>query len=453
MQSSSGIVADLNDTDTNKNKTFQENTSLTDYYHNLVQKNKTITYDRHQEAALKELDRLQIELINTSKNQSPSIGNDEENERTWTVMDKLKESWFGNLSATSSQWSSNILPAYGKDQGPKGVYIHGGVGCGKTFCMNLFYDSIDDEIISKQKVHFHKFMLNVHQHMHQVKKSSSSSGDPLPTVVKRILENGKLICFDEFQVTDVADALILRRLFTSLLEDGAVLVATSNRPPDNLYMNGLQRNLFLPFIDLLKEKLVVVSMVESDTDYRLIQALNKASSIFFIGESSIKDFNDAFDIVTKKSKISSTYLTTQGRNVHVPKASLEYGIAKFSFDELCNKALGAADYLAIGENFHTIFIHDIPRLTIENHNVLRRFIIFVDAMYECHVKLSLHMECDLEDILGGDDDSDEAFAFDRTASRLQEMSSEEYLKGKWLGLEERDVRDRVMEQFDENRIE
>ena len=211
-------------------------------------------------------------------------------------------------------------------------------------------------------------------------------------------------------------------------------------------------DFFLPFIDLLEEKHTIVSMVESDADFRLTQALNKANSIFFIGKSSIADFNNAFEIVTKQSKICSTYLTTQGRNVRIPNASLEYGIAKFPFKELCGNPLGAADYLEIGENFHTIFIHDVPRLTIDNRNALRRFIVFVDAMCEGHCKLTLHVECDLEDTLDGDDESDEAFAFDRTASRLQEMSSVECLKGKWLGREENDVRGRIMEQFEDNRI-
>ena len=266
--------------------------------------------------------------------------------------------------------------------------------CRKTSINNILINEhngigISDRT-SKQKVHFHKFMLNAHQHMHEVKQSSTShNGDLLPTVVKRILDKGKSICFDEFQVTDVADALILRRLFTSLLEDGAMLVATSNRPPEDLHMNGLQRNLFLPFIDLLEEKHTIVSMVESDTDYRLIQALNKANSIFFIGKFSIADFNNAFEIVTKQSKTCSTHLTTQGSNVRMPNVSLEHDIAKFPFEELCGNPLGAADYLVIGENFHAIFIHDAPRLTIDNRNVSRRFITFVDAMHECHCKINV----------------------------------------------------------------
>ena len=226
--------------------------------------------------------------------------------------------------------------------------------------------------------------------MHEAKMVKKIEGDVLPHIIRNTIQEGKIICFDEFQVTDVADALILRRLFTGLIDSGAVIIATSNRPPSDLYLNGLQRELFLPFIDLLEEKLHVLSMWESEVDYRLIQGENKARGVYFVGKKSKEDFETAFKKLTKGSLISSTKLTTQGRLVDVPKASMKYGVARFSFDDLCRQARGAADYLIVGDQFHTVFMEDIPTLTMNDINLVRRFILFVDSMYECQVKLIIH---------------------------------------------------------------
>ena len=261
-------------------------------------------------------------------------------------------------------------------------------------------------------------------------------GDVLPHIIQTTIQDGIIICFDEFQVTDVADALILRRLFTGLLDGGAIIVATSNRPPCDLYLNGLQRDLFLPFIDLLEDQLHIVSMWESEVDYRLIQGENKARGVYFIGDDNKIAFQEAFQKLTKGSHTSSTTLTTQGRLVHVPEASVKYGVARFTFDDLCRQAKGAADYLLIGDKFHTVFVECIPSLTMNDINLVRRFIIFVDSMYECHVKLIIHAATGPNDIFRVDLENefcDEAFAFDRTRSRLEEMGSDEYLKRSWVG--------------------
>ena len=275
--------------------------------------------------------------------------------------------------------------------------------------------------------------------MHEAKMVEKIQGDILPHIIHKTIQNGIIICFDEFQVTDVADALILRRLFTGLLEQKAVIICTSNRPPSDLYLNGLQRDLFLPFIDLLYEQTNVISMWESDVDYRLVQGLNKARGVYFIGNNDEKDgkpaFEDAFLQLTKGSPISSTTLSTQGRIIPVPKACLEYGIARFTFNDLCRQARGAADYLLIGEHFHTVFVEDVPSLTMNDVNLVRRFIIFVDAMYECHIKLIVHAETGAEGIFKVDLENqvcDEAFAFDRTRSRLEEMGSDDYLRKSWV---------------------
>lgn len=325
---------------------------------------------------------------------------------------------------------------------PKGVYLHGGVGCGKTYCMNLFFDSLPPES-GKQKVHFHKFMLNIHKRMHKAKMIRKLQGDAvIDYVMKSTLSEGKILCFDEFQVTDVADALILRRLFTGLMENGTVIVATSNRPPSDLYKGGLQRDLFLPFIDLLEESCAVVSMWESDMDYRLVQGGGdgEGAQVYFVGDGdgggAKESFVALFQTLTKGAPINSMVLDVQGREVFVPKASEEYGIARFSFYDLCGTAKGAADYLAIGERFHTIFIEDVPKLKFHEVNLVRRWITLIDALYECHVKLVVHAATNPEDMFQVDlenEHNDEVFAFDRTRSRMEEMRGEEYLRKKWVG--------------------
>lgn len=238
-------------------------------------------------------------------------------------------------------------------------------------------------------------------------------------------------------VTDVADALILQRLFTGLWEQGAVVVATSNRPPEELYWNGIQRDRFLPFIDVIEQRCEVVSMWQSETDYRLIQKKLGASSVYFVGKDSRKEFDQLFYTLANGSPVAPTSVTTQGRQVPIPQAVLRRGIARFSFEDLCQKALGAADYLQIGQTFHTVFVERIPVLSINEINWIRRFITFVDAMYESKVKLILHAKTTSTEILSRTADQgkihDEFFAFDRTISRLEEMQSQRYLQQRWAG--------------------
>lgn len=317
---------------------------------------------------------------------------------------------------------------------PKGVYLHGGVGCGKTFCMNLFFQEAPTK--SKQAVHFHKFMLSVHQQMHNAKKTHNLQGSAiLEHVVNNILEQGKLICFDEFQVTDVGDAMVLQRLFTSLLQQGCVIVATSNRPPSDLYLGGLQRDRFIPFIRLLEQKCQVIDMWESETDYRLVQG-NQAKDVYFVGHK--QGFEEIFQTLTKDTPVMYTNLSTQGRIVPVPRAVPTKGVCRFTFQELCQKALGAADYLVIGQHFHTVFLEDVPKLSIHEINWVRRFIVFIDSMYECHVKLIISAMGQPDEIFQVDLENkshDEVFAFDRTRSRLEEMRSSTYLTKRWVGHE------------------
>lgn len=399
-----------------------------------------MSHDRHQVFVLTQLDHLRHDLI---KKEPPSL-----------VQAKEKNAlgeWFGSLWPNPTKSSKESGGDGGTGNGAKkGIYIHGGVGCGKTMCMDMFYDSFveyendnPDWILARQKVHFHQFMLGIHKQMHEAKMVQGIKGDVLPRVIEEILSNGLLICFDEFQVTDVADALILRRLFTGLLERGAIVVATSNRPPNDLYKNGLQRDRFIPFILLLEEKLDVLSMWQSETDYRLIRGENKAMGIYFLGQESKPEFEQAFVRLTKNGPIqsSTTLLTTsssssQGRRIIVPKASMEHGIARYTFHALCRVPMGAADYLTLGQTFHTIFVEDIPILQLHEINPVRRFIVFVDVMYESRVKLIMNAQAEPKDLFRVDLDNpyiDEVFAFDRTRSRLEEMASTDYLKSRWVG--------------------
>jgi predicted ATPase len=442
--------------------------------------------DPVQLQALQSLERLYQDLLTT---EPPALEKkkDKPAASSGTMLTGLwgKPSWMG--ATTTTEKKKRLTTA--TTTAPIGVYLHGGVGCGKTFLMNqVFGDCVAQSdtawAAELHKTHFHKFLLRIHQEMHAARYnrnnnslslSSSDNEHLFRTVIDSVVQSGRLLLFDEFQVTDVADALILQRLFTGLWDRGCVVVATSNRPPDDLYKQGLQRDRFLPFIHLLKKKCEVVSMWESDTDYRLIhkkkkkrsskgpktkQAANddgrtaeadetttitteynelleeEPNTVYFVGgKEARKEWKRLFYALVGSSAVAPTSLQTQGRRVAIPLASLSKGIAKFTFEDLCQKALGAADYLVLGQHFHTVFVERIPVLTMAEINWVRRFITFVDAMYECHVKLILHAAVEADHIFQVGEDKeelaqhhDEVFAFDRTVSRLQEMASDKYLR-------------------------
>lgn len=425
---------------------------LRSVYFDMVQEEGFKT-DPIQLYALESLERLREELKTvkppTEINASPQV--------TPKPAEPVSSfsSWFSSSGSAEATEPASSKP---NNTLPKGSYLHGGVGCGKTMLMNLFYDSINAEQFpewhaAKQKIHFHKFMLRVHSQMHKARQDTQGENVAdaiLPWVIKDTLQDhGRLICFDEFQVTDVGDAMILQRLFTGLWEQGCVVVATSNRPPRDLYLGGLQRDRFIPFIDLLEEQCEVVSMEESSTDYRMVMSAQKAAEeenkkiqrVYFIGKEEKQDFNNLFlELAKGQSTQSTTLMTEDGgrRKVHIPKANKSLGIAQFTFEDLCQKALGAADYLIIGQNFHTVFVGGVPKLGLPEINWVRRFITFVDAMYEHKVRLVLQAATPADQIFTVEGDAkgvpdDEVFAFDRTRSRLEEMSSETYLESIWKG--------------------
>ena len=306
---------------------------------------------------------------------------------------------------------------------PVGLYIYGGVGRGKPMLMDMFFGTVPSE--PRRRVHFHEFMQEVHGAVHewrQAHKEGTVKGDdPIAPVAADIAKSATLLCFDEFQVTDITDAMILGRLFTALFEHGVVVVATSNRPPDDLYRNGLNRALFEPFIDLMKQKLDILEL-DGGVDYRMQRM--KGAPVYYspLSEETGQAMQTAWKRLTETEKGETVILELKGRHVTVPQSA--GGVARFTFDDLCRMPLGAADYLKVAVTYHTVLIDDIPELAANMRNEARRFVTLIDALYEKKVKLIASAETEPEGIYA---EGDGSFEFERTASRLEEMRSEEYL--------------------------
>ena len=310
-----------------------------------------------------------------------------------------------------------------KPEAPRGVYLWGAVGRGKSMLMDLFYDQL--HIQRKRRVHFHAFMLDVHARMREVRKSEA--GDPIPLVADALVENIRCLAFDEMVVNNSADAMILSRLFTALIDRGVTVVATSNRPPSDLYKDGLNREHFLPFIALVEAKLDVMGL-NGPTDYRRDRLGDGARWFVPADDAASAALSAAFFRLTDYPPEDRAHVPTLdldlggGRTLHVPKALK--GVAVFSFKRLCAEARGASDYLAVARHFHTVIIVGIPRMGPENHNEAARFVTLIDALYEYKVKL-LASAAAMPDALYVAGDG--AFEFERTASRLAEMQSDDYL--------------------------
>ncbi len=323
-----------------------------------------------------------------------------------------------------SSWAARFGLGRRTETPPQGLYIYGDVGRGKSFVMDLFFDTAPVE--KKRRVHFHAFMLEVHDRLHRHRSEGKSSkkrvDDLLPGLGRAIASETWLLCFDEFHVTNIADAMILGRLFQALFERGVVVVTTSNWAPVDLYKDGLQRELFLPFIDLVREKLDILQL-EAAKDYRLARLMGMQVYHLPLGPAADTALDTAFARLTDDAGGEPVTLTVQGRNVTTQKAA--HGVARFTFDELCGRALGAADYLAIAERFHTVILKDIPRMGEDERNEAKRFNTLIDALYENHVNLICSAEAAPRDL---HKQGTHAFEFQRTASRLMEMQSEEYIE-------------------------
>ena len=306
---------------------------------------------------------------------------------------------------------------------PPGVYLWGGVGRGKSMLMDLAFETIDHQ--PKRRVHFHEFMLEVHERLRAERKREA--GDPIPPVARAIASVAKLLCFDEMVINNSADAMILSRLFSQLLEAGVTVITTSNRPPRDLYLGGLNRELFLPFIELVERKLEVVPL-NGPVDYRLERLGGMPTWYVPNGPEATAALRDAFFRLTDYPVEDSAHVPTEelhvpgGRTLHVPK-SLK-GVAVFSFRRLCGQPRGAADYLTIARHYHTVILVGIPRLGPENRNEAARFVTLIDALYEQKVKMLAAADAEPAELYRS---GDGAFEFQRTASRLMEMQSAEYL--------------------------
>lgn len=298
---------------------------------------------------------------------------------------------------------------------PKGLYLWGGVGRGKSMLIDLFTDAT--AITAKRRVHFHAFMQSIHKGMHDARKKGVE--DPLAPVADAIIASTRLLAFDEMQINDITDAMVVGRLFEKLLSAGVVIVTTSNRPPEDLYKNGLNRALFLPFIDLIRDRLHVVE-IESPTDYR--QHRLQGAQVYFHPAGRVRgEINAIWSDLTGGAPGEVLTLPVNGRTVEVPRFA--NGIARASFWELCARPLGPGDYLAIAQAVRVLILEDIPQLSASNYNEAKRFVTLIDALYEAKVRLICSAADEPERLYI---EGEGSFEFERTASRLREMQAADW---------------------------
>ncbi|WP_284125630.1 cell division protein ZapE [Parerythrobacter aestuarii] len=328
------------------------------------------------------------------------------------------------LEATPKRGSILWRALKGKPEAPKGVYMWGGVGRGKSMLMDLFHETL--AISRKRRAHFHAFMQEVHARLREARKSET--GDPIPPVAGQLAADVRCLAFDEMVVNNSADAMIMSRLFRALIVDeGVVVVTTSNRPPHDLYKDGLNREHFLPFIDLIETRLDVLPL-NGPTDYRMDRLGDLGTWHTPLGDAATAQVREAFFRLTDYKPEDADHVPNSeldvggGRLLHVPK-SLK-GVAVFSFSRLCREARGAPDYLAIARAYHTVIVVGIPVMGPQERNEAARFVTLIDALYEYRVKLFATAAAEPDALYQAGDGS---FEFERTASRLMEMRSPEYM--------------------------
>jgi len=301
----------------------------------------------------------------------------------------------------------------------KGLYLWGGVGRGKSMLMDWFFDAAPIE--DKSRVHFHAFMLDVHARINRRRQNKDNDGDPIAPVAKDIAKETELLCFDEFHVTDITDAMILSRLFDALWAEGIIVVATSNRAPDGLYKHGLNRPLFEPFINRMPTYLIIHEFA-GKTDHRLRQL--EAAPVYYtpLGPEADAGIEAAWQRLIGEACAREAILTVQGRELILWRTAA--GTARASFARLCDNNLGAADYLRLAQAFQTLILENVPKMGPESRNQAKRFVTLIDALYETRTKLVMSAETEPENLYPS---GDGAFEFERTVSRLIEMRSHDYL--------------------------
>lgn len=310
--------------------------------------------------------------------------------------------------------------AEASETGLKGLYLYGPVGRGKSMLMDMFHDEVT--ITPRRRLHFHEFMQGAHSLIHKKRQRGAGGVSPIVQAADEIADSAKLLCFDEMEVRDIADAMVLARLFTRLFERGVVVVTTSNRHPDELYRRGLHRDRFLPFIALLKDKVEVLDLGDGK-DYRRDRLVGEDLYLTPLGRAARDKVDAAFEALTDGSPAEPDVVVVNAREVAVPRAAKS--VARFRFDEICGIALGPSDYLAIAQRYRAIVIDGIPRMTDDIRDKARRFITLVDALYERRCQFVCSAEVPVEELYAG---VDWGFEFDRTVSRLLEMRSISYLQ-------------------------
>jgi cell division protein ZapE len=324
-------------------------------------------------------------------------------------------------------WRARLSIRARRMEPPKGVYIWGGVGRGKSMLMDLFFEHVHVDEAEKKHVHFHAFMQEVHRRVHSFREAQKAGKvaedkDPLVALAKVIVDQAWLLCFDEFHVTDIADAMILGRLFEALFEQGVVIVATSNRHPRDRYKDGLQRERFMPFIDLIMERMEVLEL-DAERDYRLERL--KGMDVYVTPDDAAAErkLDGDFRDLTLGATPHRRTVRVNGRDIEFPQAA--EGVALTTFDDLCRKPLGPGDYLEIARQFHTVIMKHIPQMGPEMRNEAKRFVTLIDALYEGKVNLICSAAVPPEQLYPA---GDGAFEFERTVSRLMEMQSRDYLE-------------------------
>lgn len=327
-------------------------------------------------------------------------------------------------AASAGWWKKRFGFLAGDNNPPRGLYLFGGVGRGKSMVMDMFFESTPTA--PKRRVHFHAFMQQVHRVLAEIRSGDESVADPIAVVAARLAAEARLLCFDEFQVQDIADAMILGRLFDCLFRLRVVMVITANLPPGDLYKDGLQRDLFLPFIELIGANLSVLEL-DGNTDYRLEFMRSVDVYLTPLNSETNSRLRENFHRLSNGRQGFADVIDVHGRRIRVPMSA--DGVACVGFGDLCEQPLGAADYLAIAKRYHTIVLSGIPQMLPEKRNEAKRFVTLIDALYEHRVNLICTAETVPEKLYPTGDGAHE---FKRTASRLIEMQSDAYMGKKHI---------------------